>query len=106
MPGSLRREGAKGEARRLGAGRVPSSRQRRLESLTDALCQLADSGLAVTSIIANFHHRWIIPLMKMELRIFKMSDAAKPVSLARSQLLQERLSKGYTATRMRRVINL
>jgi hypothetical protein len=60
----------------------------------------------VTSIIANFHHRWIIALMKMELRIFEMSDAAKPVSLARSQLLQERLSKGYAATRMRRVINL
>jgi hypothetical protein len=42
--------------------------------------------------------------MERELRIFKMRDEANPVSLARSQLLQERLLKGYTATRVRRAV--
>jgi hypothetical protein len=38
----------------------------------------------VASIIANFHHQWIIPLKERELCIFEMSDAANPTSLARS----------------------
>jgi hypothetical protein len=87
-------------------GVSPPSRQRRLESLTNALHQLADSGLGVTSVIANFHHRWIIPLMERELRIFEMSDVANPVSLMRSQLMQEWLPKGYATTRARHVVNL
>jgi hypothetical protein len=62
----------------------PPSRQRRLEPLTDALCQLADSGLAVASVIANFHHRWVIPLVERKLHIYEMSDVANPVSLTRS----------------------
>jgi hypothetical protein len=48
----------------------------------------------VTSVITNFHHRRIIPLMEWKLRIYEMNDAAEPVSLACSLLLQERLSKG------------
>jgi hypothetical protein len=44
--------------------------------------------------------------MERELRIFEMSDATNPMSLARSRLLQERLPKGYTTTRARRTINL
>jgi hypothetical protein len=84
----------------------PPSRQRRLESLTNTLRQLADSGLGVTSVIVNFHHRRIIPLMERELRIFEVRDADNPVSLARSWLLQERLPKGCAATRERRAINL
>jgi hypothetical protein len=43
---------------------------------------LADSRLGVTSIIANFHHRRIIPLMEREIRIFEMSDVANPVLAA------------------------
>jgi hypothetical protein len=66
---------------------------------------LADSGLAVASVIANFHRRWIIPLMERELRIYEMSDAASPVSLAHSQLLEEPLAPRYAATRARRTIN-
>jgi hypothetical protein len=86
-------------------GMSPPSRKR-FESLTNALHQLADSELGVTPVIANFHHRRVIPLMERELRIFEMSDATNPVSLARSRLLQERLSKGYAATRARCVVNL
>jgi hypothetical protein len=40
--------------------------------------------------------------MERELSIFEMSDAANPVSLAHSRLLQERLLKEYAATRARR----
>jgi hypothetical protein len=68
-------------------GVSPPALQRRLESLTTALRRLADAGLGAASIIANFHHRRVIPLMERELCIFKMSKAANPVSLARSRLL-------------------
>jgi hypothetical protein len=60
----------------------------------------------VPSIITNFHHRRIVPLMERELRIYEMSDMANPTSLAHSRLLQERLPKGYAATWVRRAVNL
>jgi hypothetical protein len=84
----------------------PSPRQRRLESLTTTLQHLADAGLGAASIIANFHHRRIVPLMERELCIFEMRDAANPISLVRSRLLQECLLKEYTTTRARRAIGL
>jgi hypothetical protein len=87
-------------------GVSPPSRQQRLESLTTALHHLADTGFGVASIIAKFHHRRIIPLMERELRIYEMSDAANPTSLARSRPLQERVHQGYAATWARRMINL
>jgi hypothetical protein len=87
-------------------GMSPSSCQQRLESLTTALRSLADARLGVASIIANFHHRWIVPLMERELHIFEMSDAANPASLARSRLLQERCLPKYAATRVRRAVSL
>jgi hypothetical protein len=68
-------------------GVSPLAPQRRLESHTTALWCLADIRLGAASIIANFHHRWIVPLMERELYIFEMSDATNPVSLARSRLL-------------------
>jgi hypothetical protein len=77
-----------------------------LESLTTALRRLADAGLGAASIIANFHHRRIVPLMERELCIFEMSDVTNPISLARSRLLQECLLKEYAATRARRTISL
>jgi hypothetical protein len=87
-------------------GLSPPAQQRRLEPLTNTLRHLVDSGLGAASIITNFHHRRIIPLMERELRIFKMSDTANPTSLARSRLLQERFPKEYATTRARHVINL
>jgi hypothetical protein len=44
--------------------------------------------------------------MERELRIFEMSDAANPTSLARSRLQQDRLLLEYTATRARCGISL
>jgi hypothetical protein len=60
----------------------------------------------VTSVIANFHHRRITPLVERELHIFEMSNTANPMSLVRPLLLRERLPKVYTATRSRRATNL
>jgi hypothetical protein len=84
----------------------PPSCQQRLESLIDALRRLADAGLGAASVLANLHHLRIFPLMERELRIFEMSDAANPMSLARSRLLQDRLPPEYAATRARCAISL
>jgi hypothetical protein len=95
-----------GKADALHHGVSPPTRQRRLESLTTTLRCLADAGLGAASIIANFHHWRIVPLMDRELYIFEMSDAANPVSVVRSRLLLERFPKEYAATWARRAIKL
>jgi hypothetical protein len=87
-------------------GLSPFSRQERLESLLNALKNLADAGLGAASVLANLHHRRIVPLMERELRIYEMSEAANPVLLARSQLLHDRFPQEYAATRVRHAISL
>jgi hypothetical protein len=87
-------------------GLSPSSRQDRLESALLALKSLADAGLGAASVLANLHHRRIIPLMERELRIYEMSEAANPVSLAHSRLVHDCLPLEYASTRARRAISL
>jgi hypothetical protein len=87
-------------------GVSPSSRQEWLESLLNALKGLADAGLGAASVLANLHHRWIVPLMERELRIYEMSDTANPTALARLRLLHERFPQKYTVTRARHAISL
>jgi hypothetical protein len=87
-------------------GVSPSSHQARLDSLLTALKNLEDDGLGAASVLANLHHRRIVPLMERELRIHEMSEAANPTSLAHSRFLSERLPREYTATRARRAISL
>jgi hypothetical protein len=65
-----------------------------------------DAGLGAALILANLHHRRIVPLLEKELRIFEMSDTTNPTSLTCSLLLQERLLLEYAATRARRAVNL
>jgi hypothetical protein len=84
----------------------PSSRQDRLESALLALKDLADRGLGAASVLANLHHRRIIPLMERRLRIFEMEETADPVALAQSRLLPDLLPQEYAAMRARRAINL
>jgi hypothetical protein len=72
-------------------GVSPSSRQDRLESVLQALKDLADAGLGAASVFANLHHRRIIPLMERRLHIFEMEDTADPVALAQSRLLPDLL---------------
>jgi hypothetical protein len=57
-------------------------------------------------VLANLHHRRIVPLMERALRIYEMSDAANPTALACSRLLHDRFPREYTITRARRAISL
>jgi hypothetical protein len=83
-----------------------SLRQDRLESALLALKSLTDAGLGVASVLANLHHRRIIPLMERGLRIFEMDEAANIVALARSRLVHDHLPPEYATTRARCAINL
>jgi hypothetical protein len=87
-------------------GVSPSLRQDRLGSALRALKSLADAGLGAASVLANLHHRRIIPLMERRLRIFEMDEAADPVALAQSRLLPDRFPQEYATTRARHAINL
>jgi hypothetical protein len=87
-------------------GLSPSLRQDRLESALLALKSLTDAGLGAASVLANLHHRRIIPLMERGLRIFEMDEAANPVALALSRLVHDRLPPEYATTRARCAINL
>jgi hypothetical protein len=87
-------------------GLSPSSCQDRLDSALQALKALADVGLTAASVLANLHHRRIIPLMERRLRIFEMEETADPVALALARLLPDLLPQEYAATRARRVVNL
>jgi hypothetical protein len=71
-----------------------------------ALKALADAGLTAASVLANLHHKQIIPLMGRRLRIFEMHEEADPVALAESRLLSDLLPQEYAATRARRAVNL
>jgi hypothetical protein len=87
-------------------GVSPSSRQDRLESVLLMLKNVADVGLGAASVLANLHHRRIIPLLERRLRIFEMNEAANPVARAQSRLLPDLLPQEYATTRARSAINL
>jgi hypothetical protein len=87
-------------------GVSPSSHQARLDSLLAALKALADDGLTAGCVLANLHHRRIIPLMERPLRIFEMHEDADPIALAESRLMPDLLPWEYAATRARRAIDL
>jgi hypothetical protein len=60
---------------------------------------LADGGLTTGCVLANLHHRQIVPLMERPLRIFEMHEDADPVALAQSWLLPDLFPREYAATR-------
>jgi hypothetical protein len=72
----------------------------------NALKALADGGLTAASVLANLHHRRIVPLMERWLRIFEMEETADPVALAQSRLRHDLFPREYAATRARRAVNL
>jgi hypothetical protein len=51
--------------------------------LLDALKNLTDAGLGAALVLANLHHRRIVPLMERDLRVHEMSEVANPTSLPR-----------------------
>jgi hypothetical protein len=87
-------------------GVSPPLHQARLDSLVEALKRLADHGLTAGCVLANLHHRWIVPLMERRLRIFEMREDADPVALAESRLLREPFPRSYAVTRAWRAIDL
>jgi uncharacterized membrane protein YgcG len=78
-------------------GVSPPSHQTRLDSLLAALKDLANGDLTAGCVLANLHHRRVVPLMERPLRIF---------ALAQSRLLPGLFPREYAATRARRTINL
>jgi hypothetical protein len=76
-----------------------------LDSLLDALKNLADRGLTAGAVLAFLHHRRVVPLMERPLRIFEMTETADPIALARSQMLQAPLLREYAATRARSAVD-
>jgi hypothetical protein len=87
-------------------GVSPPSHQTRLDSLLAALKALADDGLTAGCVLANLHHRRIVPLMVRPLRIYEMHKDADPIALAESRLLPSLFLREYAATRARRAIDL
>jgi hypothetical protein len=71
-----------------------------------ALKKLADRGLTAGCVLANLHHRRVVPLMERPLRIFEMTEIADPVALARLRLLPDPFPRAFAATRARRAIDL
>jgi hypothetical protein len=71
-----------------------------------ALKKLADRGLTAGCVLANLHHRQIVPLIERPLRIFEMTEVVDPIALARSQLLPDPFPRAFEATRARRAIDL
>jgi hypothetical protein len=67
---------------------------------------LADDGLTAGCVLANLHHRRIVPLMERPLRIYKMHEDADPIALAELRLVPGLFPREYAATRARRVIDL
>jgi hypothetical protein len=80
--------------------------QARLDSLLAALKHLADRGLTAGCVLANFHHRRIVPLMERRLRIFEMVEDADPIALAESRLRRDLFPWEYAATWARRAVDL
>jgi hypothetical protein len=87
-------------------GVSPPQHQARLDLLVAALKKLADRGLTAGCVLANLHHRRVVPLMERPLRIFEMTEVADPVALTRSRLLPDPFPWAFAATRVRRAIDL
>jgi hypothetical protein len=76
-----------------------------LDSLLATLRNLVGRGLTAEVVLAHLHHRRIILLMERLLRIYKMTEDANPVALAKSRLLPSPFPRDYAATRARRAID-
>jgi hypothetical protein len=70
-----------------------------------ALQELTGRGLTAGVVLANLHHRRVVPLMERSLSIFEMTEAADPVALARSRLLLDPFPRAFAATRALRAID-
>jgi hypothetical protein len=76
-----------------------------MDSLVAALKELAGRGLTAGVVLANLHHRRVVPLMERPLRIYEMTEIADPVALAKSRLLPTPFPRAFAATRAWRAID-
>jgi hypothetical protein len=76
-----------------------------LDSLLAALRNLAGRGWTAEVVLAHLYHRRIVPLVERPLRIYKMTEDADPVALAKSRSLPSLFPRDYMATRARRAID-
>jgi hypothetical protein len=70
------------------------------------LKDLADRGLTEGCVLANLHHRRIVPLKERRLRIFEMVEDADPIALVESRLRRDLFPWEYAATHARRAVDL
>jgi hypothetical protein len=70
-----------------------------------ALKVLAGCGLTAGVVLANLHHRRVVPLMERPLRIYEMTEIADPVALAKSRLLPTPFPRAFASTPARRAID-
>nr|CAB3502612.1 unnamed protein product [Digitaria exilis] len=57
-------------------GVSPPSRKKKLDPLVDALQRLSRLGLTAGGVIANFHRRRVLPLMRRRLSLYEMTPDA------------------------------
>jgi hypothetical protein len=86
-------------------GVSPPQHQARLDSLVAVLQELVGRGLTAGVVLANLHHRRVVPLTERPPRIFEMTGIADLVALARSRLLPDPFPRAFAATRARRAID-
>jgi hypothetical protein len=85
---------------------VSTPHHRRLQdSVLAALRSLTAQGLTAVSVLAFLHHRRVVPLMERPLCIYKMTEEADPIALARSRMLPTPLGRPYTLTRARNAVD-
>jgi hypothetical protein len=88
-----------------GYGVSTPQHRRRLGSLLAALRNLATRRLTAAGILAFLHHRRVVPLMERPLCIYKMTEEADPVALARSRMLLTPLGRAYALTRAQNAVD-
>nr|CAB3502546.1 unnamed protein product [Digitaria exilis] len=83
-------------------GVSPPSRKKKLDPLVDALQRLSRLGLTAGGVIANFHRRRVLPLMRRRLSLYEMTPDA---DLAGTVTAAEPLPVATAVQRARRAVD-
>lgn len=79
---------------------VITSRQHKLEPLLQALKVLVDAGLTAAGVIAQFHLRRVLPLMKRERKLFEMGS-----TVPHEETSEEKAWRTVAVQRTRRAVH-
>nr|CAB3504910.1 unnamed protein product [Digitaria exilis] len=83
-------------------GVSPPSRKKKLDPLVEALQRLSRLGLTAGGVIANFHRRWVLPLMRRRLALHQMTPDA---DLTGTVMAAEPLPVATAVQRARRAVD-